>query len=308
MGAGRWMAIGLAGLVGLVPLQAQRGDPNEEAAIRGIETTQGRSPQWIYADNRKLNAALSALAPQRPGVIDAYIVSIGLDADPVFGRESAEASRVLARRYDAVGRTIMLAAGGGAGAAAMANGSPANLAIALGAVASIMDRQEDVLIVFATTHGAPGVGLVYKDGEQGYGMVAPRRMADMLGGFGFRRKMVLISACFSGAFLPEIADEDSIIVTAASAATPSFGCAPSSDWTFFGDALINNALRNPVPFDTAVGQAFGLVTEWEMFKGVPPSAPQFHFGRRSREWLDPLEARMPRQATAKVGRAAIATN
>lgn len=308
MGGGRLMALVLAGLAGFAPVQAQRGDPNEEAAIRGIETNQGRSPQWLYADHRKLSAGLASLAPQRPGVVDAYVIAIGLDSDPVFGRESSEASRVLSRRYDAAGRTVLLAAGGGAGNAAMANGSPANLAIALGAVSSVMDRNEDVLVMFATTHGAPGVGLVYKDGEKGYGMVAPRRLAEMLASFGFRRKMVLISACFSGAFVPDLADDDSIIVTAASAVTPSFGCAPSSDWTFFGDALINNALRNPVPFDTAVGQAFGLVTQWEMFKGVPASGPQFHFGRQVRQWLDPLEARMPRQATAKVGRAAISTN
>lgn len=303
-----WVTAMLAMLTAFQPAVAQRADPNEEAAIRGIETQQGRSPQWIFADSRKLQAALAALQPQRPGTIDVYVVAAGLDADPVFGRESAEAARVLSRRYGAAGRTLLLAAGGGAGSAASANGSPANLAIALGAVAQKMDLSEDVLIFFATTHGAPRVGLVYKDGDSGYGMIAPRRMAQLLGGFGFRRKMVLISACFSGAFLPEIADDDSIVVTAASAQTPSFGCAPSSDWTFFGDALINNALRSPVPFDTAVGQAFGLVTQWEMFKGVPPSAPQFHLGPRARAWLDPLEAAMPREASAKVGRAAIATN
>jgi hypothetical protein len=303
-----WLAVAIAGLAGQAPLPAQRGNSDEDAAIRGIETSQGRSPQWIYADNRRLDAALAALAPQRPGVVDAYVVAIGLDSDPVFGRESAEAARVLSRRYDAAGRTVTLAAGGGAGQAAMANGSPANLAVALGALSAIMDRQEDVLILFATTHGAPKLGLVFKDGETGYGLIAPRRLGDMIAGFGFRRKMILISACFSGAFVPDLADDSSIVVTAASAVTPSFGCAPSSDWTFFGDALINNALRNPVPFDTAVGQAFGLVTQWEMFKGVPPSGPQFHFGRHARDWLDPLEARMPRQPTAKVGRAAIATN
>ncbi len=260
-----WLAVAIAGLAGQAPLPAQRGNSDEDAAIRGIETSQGRSPQWIYADNRRLDAALAALAPQRPGVIDAYVVAIGLDSDPVFGRESAEAARVLSRRYDAAGRTVTLAAGGGAGQAAMANGSPANLAVALGALSAIMDRQEDVLILFATTHGAPKLGLVFKDGETGYGLIAPRRLGDMIAGFGFRRKMILISACFSGAFVPDLADDSSIVVTAASAVTPSFGCAPSSDWTIYGDALNNNALRTPVPIDTAVGQAFGLVTKWELF-------------------------------------------
>jgi hypothetical protein len=301
--------IALSALLGLASAApAQRPDPNEEAAIKGLETSVGRSPAWIFAQNRKLDAALSALQPQRPGVVDAYVVAIGLDSDAVFGRESAEASRVLSRRYDAVGRTMLLAAGGGAGADAAANGSPINLAIALGAIAAKMDVKEDVLILFATTHGAPKIGLAYRDGDYGYGMIAPKRLAEMLDGFGFKRRMILLSACFSGEFLPSLADDASIVVTAASALTTSFGCAPSNDWTYFGDALINNALRNPVPFDTAVARAFGLITQWEMFKGMPPSSPQFHFGARSRDWLDPLEARMPKTATAKVGRASIAGN
>ena len=284
---------------------AQRGNGNEEAANRGLETGQGRPAAWHYSQHKKLYAALQALAPQRAGTIDAYVIAIGLDADPVFGREAAEAARVLSRRYNAQGRTILLSAGGGAGIEAAANGSPANLAIALGAVAEKMDLAEDVLILFTTSHGAPKIGLAYNDGDFGYGMIAPKRLTEMLSEFRFRRRMILISACFSGAFLPSLADGSSIIVTAASATTPSFGCNPTNDWTFFGDALINNSLRNPVPFDTAVGQAFGLISDWEIMKGVAASGPQFHFGASAREWLDPLEMGMPKTPTPKSGRAAI---
>ena len=81
------------------PAAAQRIDANEVAANRGVETTQGRSPAWIYGQHAKLSRAIAALKPQTPGIVDAYVVSVGLDGDPVFGREAAQASRVLARRY-----------------------------------------------------------------------------------------------------------------------------------------------------------------------------------------------------------------
>ena len=76
------------------------------------------------------------LHPQRKGVVDAYVVSIGLDSDPIFGREAREAGKVLSRRYDAAGRTIVLAGTDGSGPSTLPNGSPTTLAIALARSAS----------------------------------------------------------------------------------------------------------------------------------------------------------------------------
>ena len=50
-----------------------------------------------------LTRALAALLPQRAGTVDAYVLSIALDSDPVFGREARVAGTVLAARYGAQG-------------------------------------------------------------------------------------------------------------------------------------------------------------------------------------------------------------
>src|SRR4051795_435102 len=60
-------------------------------------------------DERRFHDAVAKLLPQRPRVVDAYVVVAALDADPVFNREAREAGRVLARRFDAEGRTLVLA-------------------------------------------------------------------------------------------------------------------------------------------------------------------------------------------------------
>jgi len=292
-------------LLSASPAMSERVDPNESAAIRGVETTQGRPANWFYAQHRKLDAAIATLAPQRPAVVDTYVVSVGFDSDAVFGREAAEAARVLSRRFGANGRTLTLAAGNGAGDDAVPSASPSALSVALGAVATAMDVREDVLILYITTHGAPKVGLAWKDGDTGFGMVAPQRLKEMLDGFGFRRRMLLISACFSGAFVPLLANDDTVVVTAASATTTSFGCAPSNDWTFFGDALINNALRGPAPFDASVYQAFNLISDWETRQNVQPSDPQYVSGARVAEWLAPLDAAAPVTPTPKTGRPSV---
>jgi hypothetical protein len=281
----------------------QSADNNAVAANNGWSVEQKREAAWHLDQHKRLSAAIAALAPQRPGVIDAYVVSIGLDADPVFGREANEAAKVLSRRYGAAGRSITLATGA---KSLDPQGSPTNLATALAAVAAKMDVKEDVLILYATSHGTAEVGLVYRDGEEGYGLVSPKRLAKLLSGLGINRRMLLISACFSGVFVPALKNDSSVIVTAASDARTSFGCAATNDWTYFGDALINTALRKSQPFDKAVSDALILINGWESERDLLASEPQVFVGDKAGAWLGVIEKRVPSVATAKVGRPAIA--
>jgi Peptidase C13 family len=287
------------------PAIGQQGFNPIEAAKSGWSMEQNRSAAWHLAQHKRLASAIAALQTQRPGTVDVYVISIGLDSDPVFGREAGEAANVLSRRYNAAGRTIFLTAGADDKATGIPQGSPPNLATALAAVAGKMNLKEDVLILFATTHGDPNSGLAYRDGNNGIGMIAPLRLASLLDGLGFERRMILLSACYAGIFLPLLTNENSIIVTAAASNRTSFGCAPGNDWTFFGDALINNGLRKAQPFDKAAEEAVSLIAKWESSKQLVPSRPQTFVGDKANIWLGQLDARIPKTETPKVGRAAI---
>lgn len=290
------MAVVLA-LCFLAPARAQ----DTSGAAKGVSWEQGRTASWELAQHRKLSAALTALKPQRPGIVDAYVVVVGLDADPVFGREATEAAKVLSRRYDALGHTILLASG----SSTAPNGSPIAIDTVLAAVAAKMNLKEDVLILYTTSHGGPEMGVVYRDGTSGYGMIGPQRMADVLSELKIERRLIMISACYSGQFVTALASPASAIITAADDDRTSFGCAPGNDWTFFGDALINTALRKPQPFEAAVTQAFELISTWEFAKGLTSSKPREFIGDGAKTWLTALEKRMPPGITAKVGRPAI---
>jgi hypothetical protein len=63
-----------------------------------------------------------------------------------------------------------------------------------------------------------------------------------------RNKVVIISACYSGVFIPRLADVINII-TAADANHSSFGCEDKAKWTYFGDAFFNAALRQAISED-----------------------------------------------------------
>ena len=287
------------------PATGQQGFNPIEAAKNGWSMEQNRSAAWHLAQHKRLASAISALQPQRNGVIDAYVISIGLDSDPVFSKEAGEAAKVLGRRYGAAGRTIYLTAGADDQSVGTPQGSPPNLAAALAAAASKMNLKEDVLILFATSHGDPNSGLAYRDGEKGIGMIAPVRLARLLDDLGFERRMILLSACYSGVFLPLLTNENSVIVTAAASNRTSFGCAPGNDWTFFGDALINNGLRTNQPFETAAAEAQALIGKWESSKQLLASRPQIFVGDKAKDWLAPLDAKIPKAVLPKVGKPAI---
>jgi Peptidase C13 family len=269
----------------------------------GPNLERGRSARSELAEHRRLTSALAGLAPQRRGVVDAYVLAIGLDSDPVFGREAREAGKVLSRRFDAAGRTLVLAGGDGRGGAALPMGSLHSLSVALARVAEIMDESEDVLILYSTSHGIPA-GITYHDGDEGYGLLTPARLASLLDELGLRNRLLILSACFSGTFVPALWSDTTAVITAASASRTSFGCAAENDWTFFGDAMINRALRKPQPLAAASAEALRLVGEWEAAKRFEASYPQVAIGSRVDSWLKPLEARMPKTATQPVGKPA----
>ena len=275
-------------------------------ADAGMEIERDRSPAAELDEHRKLARALAALQPQRHGTVDAYVVAIALDSDPVFGREAREAGAVLERRYGAQGRTIVLAGSDGSEPSALPRGSPETLAIALARIAELMDRNEDALVLYTTSHGAP-FGLYYNDGDSGYGAISPRRLWEMLEGLGLNNRLLILSACYSGVFVPALASDTTAIVTAASADRTSFGCAADNDWTYFGDAMINHALRKPQPLAAAFLEANALIASWETQGRIAPSQPQFNAGPGAARWLGPLEGRMPRIATAPTGRPAVET-
>ena len=271
----------------------------------GISTERDRAPDWQLAEHRRLDRTLAAIPAQRKGVVDVYVLAVGLDSDPVFGREAREAGKVLARRYGAEGRTVVLAGSDGSGTSMLPRGSPDNIAMVLARFAEVIDKREDVVVLYTTSHGAP-IGINYNDADQGFGFISPSRLWSMFGTLGIERRLVIVSACYSGVFVPMLATEDSAILTAADADNTSFGCQADSDWTFFGDALINHALRKRQPLQAAGDEARELVAAWEARGRITPSNPQIAIGARAHLWLDKLDAAAPATPSTPVGRPAVA--
>jgi hypothetical protein len=100
----------------------------------------------------------------------------------------------------------------------------------------------------------------------------------MLGRTGVRNKVVIISACYSGVFIPRLADADTLVITAADANHPSFGCEDKAKWTYFGDAFSMLRSVGPIISKTPYLMARSLVLKRELREGFEPSHPQMAGG------------------------------
>ncbi len=326
MKRGAFLSIGLAAALALsTPASAQQDPSAENSASthsapwpglgsgstpqevqqsleQGPQLNRNLSALDLLEQRRKLDRSLAALAPQRAGQIDAYVISIALDSDPVFAREAREVGRVLERRYNAQGRTLVLA--GPDQSDDLPRGSIRSLLISLAQIAQKMDANQDVLVLYSTSHGLPQ-GLAYHYEDDGYGVLSPKLLAETFAELGIEKRLLLISACYSGVFVPAMASNDTAIITASADNRTSFGCQPDNDWTFFGDALVNRAMRKPLPLLMAHAEATRSIADWESRLRLPASLPQAHIGNGAMSWLSAIEANMPQVAGAPTGRPSI---
>jgi hypothetical protein len=232
---------------------------------------------WIGRLGALLVAFVLTVAPlASPGhaVEDArkvIVVSFGLFGDQgVFGNEATGAAQVVAGRFGGGSTNVQYNSKKGGGATIKA------LSKSLQVAASGMDAENDVLFVILTSHGSRA-GLAVKAGRLTQ-TLTPSDLAAMLARTGVRHKVVVISACYSGVFIPRLANPDVLVITAADADHPSFGCEDKAEWTYFGDAFFNVALRQAKNLKDAFLVARALVRMREQREHFEPSNPRMAGG------------------------------
>src|SRR5262249_46090285 len=141
-----------------------------------------------------------------------------------------------------------------------------------------------------TSHGASGYGIAIHDRDRMEYMLTPAALRTALDKSGIKKRVLILAACYSGQFLPAFAnDPNTVLLTAAAADRTSFGCRAENDWTFFGDAMFNQALREGGGLVPAFQKAKKLITEWESRDNLTPSNPQLYVGVEAAKVLGAVE-------------------
>ena len=227
---------------------------------------------WISRLAAPLIALVLAVAPLGSpvhaveGARKVSVVSFGLFGDQgVFRREATAAAQVVAGRFGSGPINVQYNSKNGGGA------TIEGLAMSLQAAANGMDANNDILFLILTSHGSRA-GLAVKAGRLTQ-TLTPSNLVDMLARTGVRHKVVVISACYSGIFIPRLANPDTLVITAADADHPSFGCRDKAKWTYFGNAFFNVALRQATSLKDAFVVARSLVKKREVRERFEPSNP-----------------------------------
>jgi hypothetical protein len=264
--------------------------PKEKATRQKAKKKAKAPAKKDSAEDRQrtlLTSAVGRLAPQRAGVTDLYTIGVAGWADEdVFIKELDGTIASLTNVLPIDGRVMRLVNRADT-ARTVPLATRDNIAAAVQGVGKVMNRDEDVLILFMTSHGTRG-GFVLQFPGRPMVEFAPRELAQILDGAGIHNRVVIVSACYSGTFVPPLANDDTIVITAADARNPSFGCAPGREWTFFGDALFNRSLRPGTDLQRAFSGARITISEWELTGNLTASNPQGHFGPAVVEKLAPL--------------------
>ena len=251
-----------------------------------------RGEAILYRQAELLEKALAELEPSRPETPELYLLAFGGDAgQDVFLREVLSVETLFKERFGVNGRSIVLI-NNPATALERPVASVTALERALKAIGSRMDHGKDVLFLFMTSHGSSEFHFSLSLWPFRFDELRPQRLRELLDAAGIKNRVVVVSACYSGGFIEPLSDPNTLVISAARADRNSHGCSHEADWTFFGRAYFDEALRQTPSFTAAFEQARRTVEAREQEENYAQSEPQISVGEAIRPHLDALARRL----------------
>ena len=140
-------------------------------------------------------------------------------------------------------------------------------------LAQLARQAKDGCLLYFSSHGN-------QDGIQVGDILFPpaglSKMVDLA--CGSRPTVVILSACFSGVFVPALSDSNRAVFTAARNDRSSFGCGQSDKYPYYDDCILSSFPKS-ADFGALASSAKDCVAAREKATGAtPPSEPQIAVG------------------------------
>lgn len=246
----------------------------------------------FYAQPDILRRSLAAMRPGRRGIEEMYFVGVaGYAAEDVFRDELRVVKRLFDRRFDTLGRSVSLI-NNPRTTLQSPIASVTSLQRTLIRVGRLMNRDEDILFLYLTSHGSDDHRFALEFWPLRLRDLEPAALRAMLDSAGIRWRVVVVSACYAGGFIEPLKDDRTLVITAADAHHTSFGCGAKSDFTYFGKAYFDQALRATYSFTAAFDAARLSIEAREQAEGRTRSNPQMYVGPEMARKLAAMEGRM----------------
>src|ERR1700690_2557647 len=107
--------------------------------------------------------------------------------------------------------------------------SVSGLRYALRGLAARMNIDRDVLFLSISSHGGQDADIAVSNAQLPLDDLADEDLAQALSDSGIKWRVIIISACYAGAFIDSLKDPHTIVIAAAAADRTSFGCSNDRD-------------------------------------------------------------------------------
>ncbi len=247
----------------------------------------------FYLQPQLLEQALSAIKPGPRNKMNVYFVgAAGAAEQEVFMKEVHFVDQFMRQRFHTEERSIILINHSkSAGTTPIA--SSTSLRAALQRISQVMDHERDVLMLYLSSHGSADFKFSLSFGSMRFNDLDPEALRQILEESGIERRIIIISACYSGGFINPLKNDNSLIISAAAADKTSFGCDNEADFTYFGHAFFKDGLARNDSFSAAFEQAKIAIRAREKQNGFEDSKPQIFIGRKMAAILAELAKQHP---------------
>ncbi|WP_188796609.1 C13 family peptidase [Dyella nitratireducens] len=241
--------------------------------------SQGPSPeQVIYSQPTMVSQAVSKLSPRVPDKTNLYLVTFAGDGgEDVFRNEAEYAAQLFTQRFGPTAHAVVLE-NNPTTLQSHPLASWSNLEATLDQLTTVMKPDQDILVLYMTSHGDEDHNLLVDMDPLPLDQIGAPDLAGILKKRAFKWKVVVVNACYSGGFVPDLRGPGTLVLTAARTDRSSFGCGSDSDITYFGKAWLVDALNKTDNLVDAFQIAKRDISGWEAQDKLTPSEPQMDVG------------------------------
>jgi hypothetical protein len=259
-----------------------------EPAVSSSNDAPADQEALLFAQPSKIDRSLGAIEPGKSPQGNVFFLGFaGVGEEKVFAQEINLAAQVIGNRY-AVGSRGVSLLNDARDLESAPLASLSALQYALKGVAARMNVERDVLFLSISSHGSQDPAIAVSNADLPFNDVGDEDLARALQDSGIKWRVIIISACYAGAFIEPLKNPQTIVITAAAADRTSFGCGSDSDLTYFGSAFYRDALPTARNLRDAFEKAKAAIAQRERREHVDASRPQAYFGTEMESKLEHL--------------------
>jgi hypothetical protein len=263
-------------------------------AVASTDTAPADQEALLFSQPSKIDHALAVIEPGNTPQGEVFFVGFaGVGAQKVFAQEIDLAAQVVGNRYEVGSRGVSLI-NDARDLESAPLASLSALKYTLHGLAAKMNVERDVLFLSISSHGSQDPAIAVSNVDLPFNDLTDEDLAQALRESGIKWRVIVISACYAGAFIEPLKNPQTIVITAAAADRTSFGCGSDSDLTYFGSAFYRDALPAARSLRDAFEKAKAAIAQRERREHVDASRPQAYFGAEMENKLEHLTQTLTR--------------